>query len=448
MKKKAARKLLAECVQRESTNETAWLWLSVCADTTDQKQFCLEKALQINPNNAQSRRALEKLLAVEQPSLEMLIPEETKKESKTFESLVTSKAQTNRSLEFIVAKCPNCGSELRVPENRDKMKCAYCGYDVILHDPNLIRVETKIDTARILELARVAEDGDNLAEAYRLYSQVLEYDSKNVRAWIGKGYSAGLQSISQTPRFTETASCLKEALTIGVNDHETKKFVALRISAVAMFYTKFIAQEVSNYLRQVELDRRSKDIGGLWLVSILNSEAKKLSPTFTQIHAPIIRDFLSTSWQLYKDIQIAERIYAFINAVKEAAFVTNEGTTTIVGWFSSEQKEIASTLPNWQPPKAKKKQNICFIATATMGDYDHPYVMTLRKFRDENLLGTTLGNWFIAFYYQCSPPIARLIESSTILRTLSLRFIIKPCVVIVRQYMNKRNSTSSSREGA
>lgn len=45
----------------------------------------------------------------------------------------------------------------------------------------------------------------------------------------------------------------------------------------------------------------------------------------------------------------------------------------------------------------------CYIATMAYGDYDHPQVMELRKFRDESLSKTILGCYFIKFYYNYSP---------------------------------------------
>jgi hypothetical protein len=48
----------------------------------------------------------------------------------------------------------------------------------------------------------------------------------------------------------------------------------------------------------------------------------------------------------------------------------------------------------------------CFVATAAYGDYDHPYVRVLRRFRDQTLAGFGAGRGFIAWYYAHSPPWA------------------------------------------
>ena len=53
----------------------------------------------------------------------------------------------------------------------------------------------------------------------------------------------------------------------------------------------------------------------------------------------------------------------------------------------------------------------CYIATMAYGDYDHPQVMILRKFRDETLSNTFFGRSFIKFYYAISPYLVKLLKN-------------------------------------
>ena len=53
--------LLKEIVQDEPDNEAAWLWLHACVDRKEQKTYCLQQALRINPYNQGAQRALDKL---------------------------------------------------------------------------------------------------------------------------------------------------------------------------------------------------------------------------------------------------------------------------------------------------------------------------------------------------------------------------------------------------
>ncbi|MBL4580903.1 MAG: DUF11 domain-containing protein [Gammaproteobacteria bacterium] len=48
----------------------------------------------------------------------------------------------------------------------------------------------------------------------------------------------------------------------------------------------------------------------------------------------------------------------------------------------------------------------CFIATAAYGSYQHDYLYVLRDLRDDVLLSSLSGQWFVEQYYQHSPPFA------------------------------------------
>ncbi len=61
----------------------------------------------------------------------------------------------------------------------------------------------------------------------------------------------------------------------------------------------------------------------------------------------------------------------------------------------------------------------CFVATATYGNYDHPFVRILRNFRDDTLAHFRLGRDFIAWYYANSPGLAGFIASHTGARAVS-----------------------------
>ncbi len=85
---------------------------------------------------------------------------------------------------------------------------------------------------------------------------------------------------------------------------------------------------------------------------------------------------------------------------------------------------------NWKtekpPVPENKKASGCFIATATIGDYDHPVVIRLRRFRDNILGAHKWGISFIEFYYKNSPAYAKIIEQNQVLRLLSYIFIVMP----------------------
>jgi len=66
----------------------------------------------------------------------------------------------------------------------------------------------------------------------------------------------------------------------------------------------------------------------------------------------------------------------------------------------------------------------CYIATMVYGEYDAPEVIVLRKYRDEILLSSVLGQTFVKFYYHLSPWFVR--------KTKNMNVVIK----IIRKTLN------------
>ena len=54
----------------------------------------------------------------------------------------------------------------------------------------------------------------------------------------------------------------------------------------------------------------------------------------------------------------------------------------------------------------------CFVATASYGDYNHPFVKILCLFRDKYLLTNHWGQHFVEWYYKNSPILSKVICSS------------------------------------
>ena len=84
------------------------------------------------------------------------------------------------------------------------------------------------------------------------------------------------------------------------------------------------------------------------------------------------------------------------------------------------------------PPGSENKG--CFIATAAMGDYNHPVVMDLRLFRDNWLLKRVWGVKFTNWYYTHGPKAANIIEKSTLLRKLTFFAIVKPLQILTKRF--------------
>lgn len=65
--KEDARALLQQAIRLEPGNEAAWMWLASVARDQRERIFALQKLLEINPDNATARQALDSLLAAQTP---------------------------------------------------------------------------------------------------------------------------------------------------------------------------------------------------------------------------------------------------------------------------------------------------------------------------------------------------------------------------------------------
>ncbi|MEX2410211.1 MAG: CFI-box-CTERM domain-containing protein, partial [Candidatus Paceibacterota bacterium] len=70
----------------------------------------------------------------------------------------------------------------------------------------------------------------------------------------------------------------------------------------------------------------------------------------------------------------------------------------------------------------------CYIATMVYGDYDHPKVRVLRKFRDEQLAKTVPGRLFINTYYKYSPEFVNITKDMKFLHKM-IRILLEKTLI-------------------
>jgi hypothetical protein len=61
------RDMLVRLLHADPANETAWLWLAAVVGNMEQRRYCLERALRLNPHNAQAKTELAKLIVTPAP---------------------------------------------------------------------------------------------------------------------------------------------------------------------------------------------------------------------------------------------------------------------------------------------------------------------------------------------------------------------------------------------
>jgi tetratricopeptide (TPR) repeat protein len=98
-----------------------------------------------------------------------------------------------------------------------------------------------------------------------------------------------------------------------------------------------------------------------------------------------------------------------------------------VGTVEDAQNPDINTALQRGPQVSGQKRG-CYIATACYGDYDHPDVRVLRRFRDAHLLPTPAGRLFVRCYYFLSPPLAARLAHVGWLARFLRRVVLEPLV--------------------
>ncbi len=91
------------------------------------------------------------------------------------------------------------------------------------------------------------------------------------------------------------------------------------------------------------------------------------------------------------------------------------------------------------PAKHHKGSNVssdtssgCFVATAVYGDYNHPYVLDFKAFRDKVLLHCKAGRLLTNYYYEVSPKLVKAISDNMIFRQIVQYIFLSPLHYIIK----------------
>jgi hypothetical protein len=117
--------------------------------------------------------------------------------------------------------------------------------------------------------------------------------------------------------------------------------------------------------------------------------------------------FLPVSDKSYGETMFEQYMYIFVQIFPSGP---------VKGWPFNQDAINAWNLPLLEFGNLKNQNNSsdgggCYIATMAYGDYEHPQVLVLRKFRDEKLINTNVGKALIKFYYGVSPYLVKLLRN-------------------------------------
>jgi hypothetical protein len=292
----------------------------------------------------------------------------------------------------------------------------YCGADIVVSDA--ISKNTHASINNWMQLANTARETGNAEEAYKYYTQVLEFEGANSDAWYGRASSVGWSSTLSNLRSSEMIAGFERAIeTAPAGEKDLMRIRAgSDICGVCIaFYTKARI----HMLEFISLD-------GTWSEYI--DRCQHVVQTLELAH--------SMSPQ---DTGIMEAILLVCKDNIEGVKYENVYNTSSVSVVSlSEQYEavlrqkmthwteqIRALRPGYEAPEIKKA-SLCFVATAAAGDPFDPNVIVLRRFRDDLLVQSRPGRVFIQVYNFLGPQMAEIVKANRPLRILIYRLLICP----------------------
>lgn len=341
---------------------------------------------------------------------------------------------------FKAAKCPNCAGDIQVPDDRDSVKCMYCGSDIVVREAIKL-AGAEINLENILKLADEAMNSENYAEAYNYYTKILEIDPNNYKAWYGKAISAGWQSSLANLRIGEILNGIEKAINLAPDNekNELKINVATSLNQLVNAYYNSAEKsfrlgfESHNFSYEIKAKQEFK-LRMQLLLSVLELASIYDTNNITTLKNIV---FITQEYVSYKVELDDDYEKNYVDAVDKIKEVTKKiqqfepEYKAVIPLNQINQKKLWDDAVNMNQSLSQK--SACFIATAA---YDSPMateVVVLREYRNRYLQNTILGKMFVDLYYHISPPIAKTISKSKVLKTIT-KLLLKPVISLIKRY--------------
>lgn len=374
-------------------------------------------------------------------------------------------------------QCPTCGAP-----SDSEFKCSYCG-NIFVNKSTLIISKSNKGQ---FDLAIYEFRKENFEKSLKNFDELIEKDSANRLAWLLK-FASELAIEKDLNQFVDNLNlynlndicnsfsndilkALRKTLiksdefdnsyfTIGSINNKVFIFLtnnfsdSFKISLFEIFIERFksISSDYNKsilFLDELEILTNNFDFSTVekasinrfinllnkFSIEILNYFlfAVKFDEEFYNENRKIYgtRKVDNYLFKTYFDSDFTTRIIKIFETLKKYNELTGVNIDKHIEELQTIDSEINKIVENSLTDTGKKKA--CFIATAAMGDYNHPVVVDLRKFRDECLLKRSWGISFTNWYYKHGPKAASIIEKSTILKRITFYVIIKPLQIITK----------------
>jgi len=328
---------------------------------------------------------------------------------------------------FRAATCPTCAGELQVPDDRDVVKCMYCGNDVIVREA--IRAASGASPENLLKLAKTASESGNSEEAFQYSNKVLELTPTHHQAWFIKAEAAGWMSTLRSFRIPEMLTGFQNAVEFAPEEKkdDVQSDAAQTMNRICVAFYQAARNHFDEFIKldnswETYLNQCAQILTALEISHQYTPSDKQIVENIIHICKDNIEGAVFVDWEL-------------TNEWSSKLKVSEEHEAALKEKRDKYIQKMRGLDPEYEPEPIQKKTEGggCFIATATMGSYHDPAVLSLRKFRDAYLHRRRAGRLLIRVYYRFSPGIARYIEESDFLRRISLYLVVRPSVWVVEK---------------
>lgn len=303
----------------------------------------------------------------------------------------------------------------------------------------------------IKALAETSLESQNYEQAYEYYSKLLEHNPNDYSFWFGKGISSGWCSTVSKPRFDELIVCIKQALKNDSQNDINKEQLSIKILFLCEDKLKNVFLTIDKEVND-EFDKKPMGTGELY--SVHQTAKLPIQLRIGNQYSPLlvkVVDTMEFGCQINPTANGYKRIIDSIDKIfqhsldhtdyfkihKEAGDRFEKLVQRRQSLIQKAKELDQNFIVGFQP---QSRSGSCFIATAVLGDYQHPYVLSLCKYRDEVLQRNPFGRAFIFSYYKLSPSLAKLLSKSDYTRNLILKLFIKPLYKFISKILVNRQT--------
>ena len=284
---------------------------------------------------------------------------------------------------------------------------------------------------RCMRLARAAEEGGRAEEARGHYASALEHDPALCEAWLGKARAAAACSTLLDPRLDDVSEavarggeCAAPARRAGVRAEGARLLARAAADYHGKSKDRFLefVQEERAWSEYTE--RCASVVRALEAAHALDPGEPTILQAIVDVCSEQVRGVVYTAVGDY-----------WISRTKRHD-VSRRYESQLRATIAACATEIEALAPDWKPPpldrRAAEHAGTCFVATATMGDPNHPDVVALRELRDRVLERSAPGRALVRAYAVVGPAAAGALRRSPLMRYLSRVLLVKPLASMAR----------------